>query len=68
MDEQPEGARDLHRIGQHRDEPGIALRHEVVDHADSRSGDDGVHLRDDARALDMGAQAFGDLVEVVELR
>ena len=40
---------------------------DFVLHADAGPGHHGVHLRDDARTLDLGAQAFRDLVEIVEL-
>ncbi len=39
----------------------------MMDHADAGSGGDRVHLGDDARALDLGPQALGDLIEIIEL-
>ncbi|MNL79483.1 hypothetical protein D3C87_2060970 [compost metagenome] len=55
MDQQPEGARDLHRLGQDRHEPRLALCHEMVDDADAGTGQHGILLGDDAGALEMGA-------------
>ncbi len=64
MDQQPEGARDLHRLGQDRHELRLALGHEMVDDADAGARQHGILLGDDAGALEMGAQALRDLVEI----
>ncbi len=65
MDDEPEGALDLHPLRQNGHKIGAGGRHEVRQHADAAAGRRQLHLGVEVGGLHRGAQAFRDLVEIV---